>query len=412
MSFFSSVGKNIILPQDVLIQSKETNQIEGAINATIGQAMINNKVMKLNIIDEIVNKISNKSYTAYAPTPGDEEIRNLWKNKILTENKNLNEKYLSLPIVITGITQGIDISANLFSEKNDALLLPNLYWQNYKQIYNIKLENNIYTYNQFEKNNFSLNNFKTSLNKITENKITILLNFPNNPTGYTPTFEELNEITNIVDDFSKQNKNKKIIILCDDAYFGLFFEKNNANSTINTVEKLVENENCLIIKIDGITKEYYAWGLRVGFITYYTKNEDFRNELMKKTQGFIRSSTSSGSSIAQIITKELLKNEKTILEKNSNDFIIKKRYEELKKYIEKEKLFNFTEILPFNSGYFFTIKLPEKINAHDFRKKLLNKYKIGVYSMDDNHIRIAFACIDVEKIEYIIKNIKKCLKEY
>ena len=45
MSFFSKLGENIILPQDVLIQSKETAAVAGAINATIGIATANKKAM-------------------------------------------------------------------------------------------------------------------------------------------------------------------------------------------------------------------------------------------------------------------------------------------------------------------------------------------------------------------------------
>lgn len=37
------MGKDIILPKDVLIQSKETENVSGAINATIGMAMLNKK---------------------------------------------------------------------------------------------------------------------------------------------------------------------------------------------------------------------------------------------------------------------------------------------------------------------------------------------------------------------------------
>ena len=47
MSFFSKLGENIILPQDVLIQSKETAAVAGAINATIGIATANKKAMAL-----------------------------------------------------------------------------------------------------------------------------------------------------------------------------------------------------------------------------------------------------------------------------------------------------------------------------------------------------------------------------
>ena len=413
MSFFSKLGENIILPQDVLIQSKETAVIPGAINATIGIATSNKKAMALPSINKVITEINNSEYLPYSPTPGLPKMRELWKEKILADNPSINKDFLSLPMVTTGITQGIDIAANLFSESGDALLLPNLFWQNYAQIYTIKLGNKIYKYNQFDENNeFSITNFKETLYSIKEDKISLILNFPNNPTGYTPSDVELNSLVDVISTYAKENKNKQLIIVSDDAYFGLFFEKNHKTPTLSATYKLAENENCLIIKLDGITKEYYSWGLRIGFITYYTKNDELRQLLLEKTQGFLRSTTSSPSNLSQQIALRLLDNKKALEEKEINDKIIEERYNELKQAISVEQLDSLVRILPFNSGYFFTIKLPSNINAHEFRLKFLNEYKYGVYSMDDEHIRIAFSCLDKELIPELINKFKQCIKQF
>ena len=413
MSFFSKLGENIILPQDVLIQSKETAAIPGAINATIGIATSNKKAMALPSINKVITEINNSEYLPYSPTPGLPKMRELWKEKILADNPSINKDFLSLPMVTTGITQGIDIAANLFSESGDALLLPNLFWQNYAQIYTIKLGNKIYKYNQFDENNeFSITNFKETLYSIKEDKISLILNFPNNPTGYTPSDVELNSLVDIISTYAKENKNKQLIIVSDDAYFGLFFEKNHKTPTLSATYKLAENENCLIIKLDGITKEYYSWGLRIGFITYYTKNDELRQLLLEKTQGFLRSTTSSPSNLSQQIALRLLDNKKALEEKEINDKIIEERYNELKQAISVEQLDSLVRILPFNSGYFFTIKLPSNINAHEFRLKFLNEYKYGVYSIDDEHIRIAFSCLDKELIPELINKFKQCIKQF
>ena len=413
MSFFSKLGENIILPQDVLIQSKETAAIPGAINATIGIATSNKKAMALPSINKVVTEINNSEYLPYSPTPGLPKMRELWKEKILADNPNINKDFLSLPMVTTGITQGIDIAANLFSESGDALLLPNLFWQNYAQIYTIKLGNKIYKYNQFDENNeFSIANFKETLYSIKEDKISLILNFPNNPTGYTPSDVELNSLVDVISTYAKENKNKQLIIVSDDAYFGLFFEKNHKTPTLSATYKLAENKNCLIVKLDGITKEFYSWGLRVGFITYYTKNDKLRQLLLEKTQGFLRSTTSSPSNLSQQIALRLLDNKTALKEKEINDKIIEERYNELKHAISTEQLGSLVRILPFNSGYFFTIKLPSNINAHEFRLKFLNEYKYGVYSMDDEHIRIAFSCLDKELIPELINKFKHCIKQF
>ena len=413
MSFFSKLGENIILPQDVLIQSKETAAIPGAINATIGIATSNKKAMALPSINKVITEINNSEYLPYSPTPGLPKMRELWKEKILADNPSINKDFLSLPMVTTGITQGIDIAANLFSESGDALLLPNLFWQNYAQIYTIKLGNKIYKYNQFDENNeFSISNFKETLYSIKEDKISLILNFPNNPTGYTPSDAELNSLVDVISTYAKENKNKQLIIVSDDAYFGLFFEKNHKTPTLSATYKLAENENCLIVKLDGITKEFYSWGLRVGFITYYTKNNELRKVLLEKTQGYLRSTTSSPSNLSQQIAVRLLDNKQSLEEKEINDKIIEERYNELKQAISKEQLEQLVRVLPFNSGYFFTIKLPSNINAHEFRLKFLNEYKYGVYSMDDEHIRIAFSCLDKELIPELINKFKQCIKQF
>ena len=412
MSFFSKLGENIILPQDVLIQSKETAAVAGAINATIGIATINKKAMSLPSINKVLTELNNSEYLPYSPTPGLPKMRELWKEKILADNPSINKDFLSLPMVTTGITQGIDIAANLFSESGDALLLPNLFWQNYAQIYTIKLGNTIYKYNQFNENNeFSIENFKKALYSIKEDKISLILNFPNNPTGYTPSDDELDSLVEVINIFAKENTNKQIIIVSDDAYFGLFFEDNHKTPTLSATYKLAENENCLIVKLDGITKEFYSWGLRVGFITYYTKNDELRKILLEKTQGYLRSTTSSPSNLSQQIAVRLLDNKQSLEEKAINDKIIEERYDELKQAISKEDLNSLVTVLPFNSGYFFTIKLPSNINAHEFRLKFLNEYKYGVYSMDDDHIRIAFSCLDKELIPELINKFKECITQ-
>ena len=413
MSFFSKLGENIILPQDVLIQSKETAAVTGAINATIGIATINKKAMSLPSINKVLTELNNSEYLPYSPTPGLPKMRELWKEKILADNPSINKDFLSLPMVTTGITQGIDIAANLFSQKGDALLLPNLFWQNYAQIYTIKLGNTIYKYNQFDENNeFSIKNFKQTLYSIKEDKISLILNFPNNPTGYTPSDVELDSLVEVINIFAKENTNKQIIIVSDDAYFGLFFEENHKTPTLSATYKLAENENCLIVKLDGITKEFYSWGLRVGFITYYTKNDELRKILLEKTQGYLRSTTSSPSNLSQQIAVRLLENKQSLEEKAINDKIIEERYDELKQAISKENLNLLVTVLPFNSGYFFTIKLPSNINAHEFRLKFLNEYKYGVYSMNDDHIRIAFSCLDKELIPELINKFKECIEQF
>ena len=52
-------------------------------------------------------------------------------------------------------------------------------------------------------------------------KAIVLLNFPNNPTGYTPGAQEA-AIVSAIQEAAEAGMN--IVVVTDDAYFGLFFE--------------------------------------------------------------------------------------------------------------------------------------------------------------------------------------------
>ena len=48
----------------------------------------------------------------------------------------------------------------------------------------------------------------------------MILNYPNNPTGYTPNKEEVNTIVDAIEELA--NKGTKVVTVVDDAYYGLF----------------------------------------------------------------------------------------------------------------------------------------------------------------------------------------------
>ena len=93
---------------------------------------------------------------------------------------------------------------------------------------------------------------------------TVLLNFPNNPTGYTVTDAEAKEICETLK--ASAEKGNDIVVLLDDAYFGLIYEQGIYSESLFG---LLANahENLLAVKLDGPTKEDYVWGFRVGFMT-------------------------------------------------------------------------------------------------------------------------------------------------
>lgn len=168
-------------------------------------------------------------------------------------------KAISLPVVTCALTHGISMTGYLFIDEGQEVIVPDLFWGNYNlaltNAYGAKLKK----FNLFKDEHFDVDALKNSLMSEGEKKV-LVLNFPNNPTGYTPTFKEMDAITSTIKDAAEAGK--KIVVITDDAYFGLVFEEEVAKESIFAYLADL-HENVLAVKVDGATKEDYAWGFRV-----------------------------------------------------------------------------------------------------------------------------------------------------
>jgi aspartate/methionine/tyrosine aminotransferase len=129
-----------------------------------------------------------------------------------------------------------------------------------------------------------------------------LLNFPQNPTGYTLTGDEADSIVKTLTEVAEGGTN--VIAVADDAYFGLFFEDDCLKESIFARLSGV-HPRLLAVKLDGATKENYVWGLRVGlFLTgvrLIRNAEQVYDALARKTAGGVRGNISNASHLSQSI---------------------------------------------------------------------------------------------------------------
>ncbi|HPG31767.1 MAG TPA: aminotransferase class I/II-fold pyridoxal phosphate-dependent enzyme, partial [bacterium] len=265
-----------------------------------------------------------------------------------------------------------------------------------------------------EKNCFNTAGFEEVVKetKKTKNKVIVLLNFPNNPIGYSPTKTEAAQIADILLKYASPEYN--IITVLDDAYFGLFFD--DAVYTNSMFSKLAgKSENLLAIKLDAATKEDYVWGFRCGFITYSIKCgncEELNDALEKKTGGCIRGNISNCSNIAQSVMTRLLQDKGVYLKEKEEKFtLLKNRAEKVKKVLSNPKYSERWTMYPFNSGYFMCVKL-RGINSEAYRKFLLHQYGVGVISPNDTDIRIAFSAVDEKDIEELFDVMSQAASEF
>jgi aspartate/methionine/tyrosine aminotransferase len=201
--------------------------------------------------------------------------------------------------------------------------------------------------------------------------------------------------------------------VCDDAYFGLFYAQDALSESL--FGKLAGASDHLFgVKLDGATKEEYAWGLRVGFITFSVKAPERLEELYtaieKKVGGAIRGNISNCSQLSQSVVLAAISDPAFGAQKEEKYRLMKERADKMVEVLARPEFEPYWEAYPFNAGYFLSIAL-KGVDAEEFRTKLLDDYGVGVIAEGTTDIRIAFSCLDVEEIADLFDIMYRCARE-
>ena len=405
----SERGKNIFFPKKGILG--QTAEAKGTrINATIGAAIEDDGTpMRLETIASKIN-LDPSLVFPYAPSFGRPDIRAKWKSMIYEKNPSLNGVELGLPVVTNALTHGISMAGYMFLNPEDEVIVPDLFWGNYNLTLTNAYGSAITKFNLFKNGCFDLEAFEAKLNEGGIGKKVVILNFPNNPSGYTPTIEEQDAIVEIIK--ASAEKGNKIVAITDDAYFGLVYEGGIAEESIFAPLSQI-HENVLAVKIDGATKEDYVWGFRVGFMTYGIKGGDAElyGALESKTAGAIRGNISNAANISQSLLLTAFNSSEYADQKKAKYDIMKKRYDAVKETLTDNKYKEYFEAIPFNSGYFMCVKLAEGLNGDDIRQLLIEKYSIGLISLG-NVLRIAFSAMAASDVKELFNGIYSACREY
>ena len=133
LSSFSDLGKRLYFPRGVVAQTGEAAKYAYQFNATVGMATKNSEPLYLACIKDFVPNLQPSEIFSYAPTAGIPELRKIWLKEIKKKNTEISTQ-ISLPIVTAGLTHAISLVADMFVDKGDIVLLPDMFWGNYRLI--------------------------------------------------------------------------------------------------------------------------------------------------------------------------------------------------------------------------------------------------------------------------------------
>ncbi len=403
-ALLSEEGLRMYFPKGIIAQSEEAKKGASKANGTIGMTIIDGKPAILPSVQKSVPSLDARSLVAYAPTAGQKEFRTIWQKQIIDKNPLLKTKKISLPVVVPGLTAGLSYIADLFIDEKKPLVAPDPSWDNYALITEARRGAELHRFNFFDGKKIDMVALENAVKKEAAacSSVRLLLNFPQNPSGYSPTKSEVVEICRIIRETASGGV--KLLIICDDAYFGLNYEDDIEEQSLFAHIADI-HENVLAVKIDGPTKEDFAWGFRCGFVTFASKNfsDEHCDALVKKLMGVIRSSVSCSATPSQSLLMQSYIDPENEAQKIAFRKILEARYRAVRSFVDSHKS-NVIETLPFNSGYFMSFRL-NGIDAETLRKKLLSEKGIGTVSIDSRTLRVAFSSIDEDKIESVYTDI-------
>ena len=398
-SLLSDMGKRLYFPKGIIAQSGEAKKLGKTANGTIGMTVMDGTPVALPAVREIVPGLTSRELVAYAPTAGNPDLRALWKENIIRKNPLLQGVSFSLPVLVPGLTAGISYLADLFLDEDYSLIASDPSWDNYVLIASARRNAPFVQFQMFKDGAFNIPGLKAAMEaEAAKGSVRVLLNFPQNPSGYSPTAAEAKEIVSFIK--SLADKGTKVMVWCDDAYFGLDYEKDIEKQSLFAYLANL-SENVLAAKIDGPTKEDFAWGFRCGFISFASKGmtELQYDALVKKLMGAIRSSVSCSSTVPQSLLLKAFQNPEYENQKAAFRTVLEKRYRKVRSFVNSHQSTEI-EALPFNSGYFMSFHT-KTVNAEDLRQKLLKERGIGTISIDAHTLRVAFSSLEEDQIDTV-----------
>jgi aspartate/methionine/tyrosine aminotransferase len=399
----SGLGCRFYFPRGIIAQSTEAKRSAHVANGTIGMAFQNGRPLILSAIADCMPTLKAEESVIYAPTAGVENARLVWKDLITQKNPSIDAEHISLPAVVPGLTAGLSYTADMFFDEGDRLLVSDPCWDNYDLIFHTRRGVEIREIPFFGTGpGLNLDSIRKAVQEEAKTgAVRILLNFPNNPSGYSPTLGEEESLVEILREAADSGAD--VLVICDDAYFGLFYE-DNVSKESSFVRFSSLHDRILAVKIDGPIKEDYIWGLRMGFITYACRGlgPSHYEALTYKLMGAIRSSVSCANTPAQYIMLRAMEDKRTPPEKEAFLNILKNRYKKVQDFIRSNAPHPALKPLPFNSGYFMCFHC-EGLSAEKLRQELLYTRGIGAISLGDRYLRVTFAGIDEDKIEEVYR---------
>ena len=320
---------------------------ENVINAVLGTlADDEGNIIALDSFYKRLETMDRGLIASYAPIEGEKAFRETVLDLLFEENRPA--AYMEV-VSTPGGTGAIRNGIFSYADIGDPVICHDYFWQPYQKMC-IEFDRDFRTYNFFTKDfKFDLASYKACQDEALKDhdRMVSIINSPgNNPTGYSLSDEEWDEVIKI----SKEavEKGKKITLIIDVAYIE-FAGDGEQKKFFKKFSNLPEN--LMVLVAFSMSKAYTAYGLRSGAVVGISSSkeeiEDFKDAMATSA----RCNWSNGVHAPQQILVDLAKEENKG-EYDKELLSLKAMLKERADVFVKEAADHKINIIPYFGGFF------------------------------------------------------------
>ncbi len=398
----SPLGRRSAFPKGIPFQAAQAKSAE--INATIGQLTDSSGApMPLPELADQVQGLDPAEVFLYAPVSGPNGLRRDWAARERRIGGASPAVRTTLPVVTHGLTHGLSLLADLFSDEDTDVIVPSPAWENYDLIFQLHRDARVVGFPFFRDGRFNVEGLADALAQV-RHKAVVILNVPGNPSGYAP---RLDEVDGIVDALAASPK--PIVVAVDDAYQGWVYEPGHlATSIFWPIAERVDPERVAVMKVDGATKELAFFGSRVGFLTG-TMSAEAEEAFESKVKTIIRGTVGTASGPALAMVAKALQSPTLDASFEARRLELAGRYQALTSALAEVRDPRIRP-QPFNSAYFALLELDASVDAEALRVRLLKEHGVGTIAFPEvNALRIAYCSIGAELLPELVARLVRGL---
>ncbi|QAT42088.1 pyridoxal phosphate-dependent aminotransferase [Aminipila luticellarii] len=384
-------GRNIPLEDKVFGINRLAKEMiaekgkEAVMNATIGALLSDSKdLVVLSSVVEVLKNLEPADYAEYAPIGGTPEFRTAIKKAAFGKYKpNCFTEAVATP----GGTGAIRNAIDNYSKIGDQVLTSDWHWANYDSVAN-EMGRSVVTYNLFDgEDQFNIAGLKERAEELLakQESLVIIINTPaHNPTGYSLTLEDWDNLLKAVK--GTATPDKKVTLVVDVAYIDFAGDPDEYREFLPKLENLPSN--ILPIIAYSASKTFTMYGMRCAAMICMTPVKEIAEEFVRVCQFSSRASWSNCTRASMVVLSKIYE-DSTLLAKVDQERsfycdLLLKRGRAFAEEADKVGL----RIVPFDAGFFASIPCE---NSDEINKKL---QKEGIFLIPlKKGLRVSIASI-------------------